>query len=62
MAPVQGALSQSQLCDRFNIDSNNVARMARKAGQTSQQYLEERTGWRYEKSDRKYYPTQEGLP
>jgi len=39
-----------------------LARKARKAGQTSQEYLEKQTGWRYEKSDRKYYPTQEDLP
>ncbi len=45
-----------RLGDRFNIDANNLARKARKAGQTSQQYLEAQTGWRYVPSDRKYYP------
>jgi hypothetical protein len=64
IAPVykQGGLSQSQLCDHFSINGSNLARKARKAGQTSQEYLEKQTGWRYEKSDRKYYPTQEDLP
>jgi hypothetical protein len=64
MAPVykEGGLSQSQLCFRFNIDGSHVVRKARKVGQTSQEYLEKQTGWRSQKSDRKYYPTQEDLP
>jgi hypothetical protein len=54
MPPVhkQAGLSQSQLCFRFNIDGSNMARKARKAEQTSQEYLEKQTGWRSEKSDR----------
>jgi len=54
-SPGEG-LSRTQLCEFFNINSSNVARQAKKADQTSQQYLEERTGWRYEPSERKYYP------
>jgi hypothetical protein len=54
MEPVykEAGLSQSQLCFRFKIDASNLARKARKAGQTRQEYLEKQTGWRYEKSDR----------
>jgi hypothetical protein len=52
---------ESQLCFRFNIDGSNLARKARNAGQSSQEYLEKQTGWRYEKSDRKYYPSEQDL-
>jgi hypothetical protein len=49
-------LSQNQLCKRFGITSNNVAARAKAHNQTSQQYLEERTGWKFDERDRKYYP------
>jgi len=50
------SLSQNELCDRFGIESKNVAARAKARSQTSQQYLEERTGWKFNESARKYYP------
>lgn len=47
--------------DRFGIESKNVAARAKARKQTSQQYLEERTGWRFFESDRRYYPP-ENIP
>lgn len=50
------SLSQNELCDRFGIESKNVAARAKTRSQNSQQYLEERTGWKFNERDRKYYP------
>ena len=50
------SLTQNELCARFGIESKNVAALAKTRSLTSQQYLEERTGWQFNKSDRKYYP------
>lgn len=49
-------LSQNQLCQRFNIESRNIAARAKRRGMTSQQLLEQETGWKFNESDRKYYP------
>ena len=50
------SLSQNELCDRFGIESKNVAARAKTYSQTTQQYLEERTGWQFNERERKYYP------
>jgi hypothetical protein len=44
------------LCRRFGISPNNVAARAKRHEMTSQQYLEEKIGWKFNESDRKYYP------
>jgi hypothetical protein len=42
-------------------ETQAVIQLLHQLRQSSQEYLEERTGWRYEKSDRKYYPSEQDL-
>lgn len=49
-------ISQTDLCFEFGISSSNVARKAKASGKSSQQLLEEHTGFKYNFIDRKYYP------
>jgi hypothetical protein len=49
-------ISQTDLCLQFGISSSNVARKSKASGKTSQQLLEEHTGFKYNFIDRKYYP------
>jgi hypothetical protein len=49
-------INQTDLCIQHGISSSNVARKAKESGKTSQQLLEEYTGFKYNFIDRKYYP------
>jgi hypothetical protein len=49
-------LNQTKLCLCFGINNKSLARQAREAHQNIQEYLQEKTGWQYNKGDDKYYP------
>ncbi|MGD1850950.1 MAG: hypothetical protein ACFCBU_10195 [Cyanophyceae cyanobacterium] len=50
-------ITQAELCDRYGLGAANIVRTAKAAGQTSQEYLESKTGWR--RQGRKWYPSHE---
>jgi hypothetical protein len=51
-------LTQEELCQRFGLNSEKVARSARNRGMAStQEWVEQQTGWKFNQLDRKYYPT-----
>jgi hypothetical protein len=49
-------LSQNELCRQIGESSNNLAAKAKRHGLTSQEYLEQWSGWRFDRRDRKFYP------
>ena len=51
---LSNGLSQNKLCDLAGISSKHVARAAKSRGMSSQQFLEEKTGWIF--TDGRYYP------
>lgn len=51
-------LTQEELCHRFGLKPDQVARMAKSQGMASnQEWVEQQTGWKFNQLDRKYYPT-----
>ena len=44
---LEGGISQRELCERFEISSKSVARIAQRSGMNVHQYLEQVTGWQY---------------
>ncbi len=49
-------LNQGGLCKRFRIGSSTLARNSKIEKKTRQQYLEERTGWRFDEQTQLYFP------
>ncbi|HBE56136.1 MAG TPA: hypothetical protein DDW56_01025, partial [Cyanobacteria bacterium UBA11366] len=47
-------LTQKSLCEEFGINPINIVRNAKVRGLSSQEYLQQLTGWVYRKG--KYYP------
>jgi hypothetical protein len=54
--PPDKGLLQKDLCKRFLIHPNHLARNSKIEKKTRQQYLEERTGWRFDEQTQLYFP------
>lgn len=51
----KAGLTKSALCKRFSLDARNLSRTAALVGQTSEEWLEHKTGWKFNEDDRRYY-------
>ncbi len=47
-------VTQKKLCELHDLDASNISKVAKKQGQTPQQYLQGKTDWVYR--DKRYYP------
>jgi len=51
----KAGLTKTALCKRFGFDARNLARKAGTMGLTTEEWLEQRTGWKFNENDRHYY-------